>query len=383
MDLRQMQANVAKASLLLGAMSNERRLHVLCQLLDGEKTVGELLTRVGGSQSSLSQHLARLRRDKLVKTRRRAQMISYSLSGLEVVALIRTLHRLYCDGSGSLETGCPVKERSEHTDNPIVVDAPSPAVLQEPRRRPLEEASPEQLDGIRLLLVDLDDIVTGTLPGAMFDALDRMRRAGLRVVAVTAESAGWCHHIASMWPIDAVVAEQGGVWLSRMADGHVAQRFWPKMASPAHQTRPLGRLQRRVRATMPAVAIAADQKFRLASAAFELSGEFVERDEMLKQCRVEGAQAVVRGRRVVAWFGDYDKLAASRRLITDVFGIVGETLDDILYIGHDAALVAGLPQSVGLGTDCPTTSLWMTSNSGEQGFVEAVDRLLAIRSSPP
>lgn len=383
MDLREMQANVAKASLVLGAMSNERRLHVLCQLLDGEKTVGELLARVGGSQSSLSQHLARLRRDKLVKTKRCAQMICYSLSGLEVVALIRTLHRLYCGGMVSSDSGCPVKEDSEYTGDPTDIGTPLPAISQESRRRPLEEAPPEQFGGIRLLLVDLDDIVTGTLPGAMFDALDRMRRAGLRVVAVTAESTGWCHHIASMWPIDAVIAEQGGVCLSRMADGHVDQHFWSKAASPAHQARPLGRLQRRVRAAMPAVTIAADQKFRLSSAAFELSGEFAERDELLKHCRVEGAQAVVRGRRVVAWFGDYDKLAASRRLMTGVVGLAGEASDDILYIGHDAALVAGLPQSIGLGTDCPMASLWMTSNSGEHGFVEAVDRLLAARSSQP
>ncbi len=82
--------------MLLKAMGNPHRLIVLCQLLGGEKNVGELERLVGLSQSALSQHLARLRRDGLVKTRRAAQTIYYSLSGNEAEAVIATLYRLYC-----------------------------------------------------------------------------------------------------------------------------------------------------------------------------------------------------------------------------------------------------------------------------------------------
>jgi len=95
-----MEANIRAASALLRAMSNERRLLVLCQLAHGgEKSVGELEKVVGLSQSALSQHLARLRRDGLVRTRRSAQTIYYTLASGAVAAVIDTLYTLYCGAS--------------------------------------------------------------------------------------------------------------------------------------------------------------------------------------------------------------------------------------------------------------------------------------------
>ena len=79
--LHTIQANARRASELLKAMSNQHRLMILCQLVPGEKSVGELERIIGLSQSALSQHLARLRRDNMVKTRRVAQTIFYSLNG--------------------------------------------------------------------------------------------------------------------------------------------------------------------------------------------------------------------------------------------------------------------------------------------------------------
>ncbi len=95
-DLERIQDNARRASTLLKAMSNQHRLMILCQLVPGEKCVGELERIVGLSQSALSQHLARLRRDNLVATRREAQTIHYSLAGEEASAVIETLYGLYC-----------------------------------------------------------------------------------------------------------------------------------------------------------------------------------------------------------------------------------------------------------------------------------------------
>lgn len=81
---------------LLKSLCNERRLLLLCHLTEGERTVTELVEFVGVSQSSISQHLARLRTDGLVKCRRSAQTIHYSLKGPEAIALIATLYRVYC-----------------------------------------------------------------------------------------------------------------------------------------------------------------------------------------------------------------------------------------------------------------------------------------------
>jgi DNA-binding transcriptional ArsR family regulator len=101
MDLAQMQQNAKRASRLLKAMSNEHRLLVLCQLASGEKSVGELERQVGLSQSALSQHLARLRRDELVQTRRQAQAIYYSLSGEDATKVIEVLYGIYCSPTAS------------------------------------------------------------------------------------------------------------------------------------------------------------------------------------------------------------------------------------------------------------------------------------------
>ncbi len=95
-----------RASRLLKAIGNERRLMVLCHLADGEKSVGALEHLVGLSQSALSQHLARLRRDHIVRTRRSAQTIYYSLATDAPLGLLQSLHELFGlepphDASGS------------------------------------------------------------------------------------------------------------------------------------------------------------------------------------------------------------------------------------------------------------------------------------------
>ena len=96
MNLEALAPQAERAETLLKAIANRHRLMVLCDLHQGEQTVSALQQKVGLSQSSLSQHLARLRSDGLVKTRRDAQTIYYALSSPEVTQLIATLHNLYC-----------------------------------------------------------------------------------------------------------------------------------------------------------------------------------------------------------------------------------------------------------------------------------------------
>jgi DNA-binding transcriptional ArsR family regulator len=98
MQPEKLQDNAREASVLLKAMSNEHRLLILCQLVPGEKSVGELVRLVGLSQSALSQHLARLRRDNLVRTRRDAQTIYYSIAAAEPLAVLKLLYQLFCSG---------------------------------------------------------------------------------------------------------------------------------------------------------------------------------------------------------------------------------------------------------------------------------------------
>ncbi|OEJ66883.1 ArsR family transcriptional regulator [Magnetovibrio blakemorei] len=96
-----MEGNAQAASELLKAMSNQTRLMILCQLLHGEKTAGELDSATKLSQSALSQHLAVLRDHGLVQTRRESQNIFYSIDGDKPRAIIEVLYRLFNTGQSS------------------------------------------------------------------------------------------------------------------------------------------------------------------------------------------------------------------------------------------------------------------------------------------
>jgi DNA-binding transcriptional ArsR family regulator len=95
-DIAEMRSNATQAAELLKAMSNENRLLLLCHLGEKEMSVSELNGFIDLSQSSLSQHLARLRKDGLVKTRRESQTIYYSIANPSVVKLIGFLQNEFC-----------------------------------------------------------------------------------------------------------------------------------------------------------------------------------------------------------------------------------------------------------------------------------------------
>ncbi|PZQ47663.1 MAG: transcriptional regulator [Micavibrio aeruginosavorus] len=95
MEFTKLESTTEKASALLKALANEKRLMIVCILCKGEKNVGELEQFVGLSQSALSQHLARLRRDGIVDTRREAQTIYYSIKDHAVPKLLECLSHIY------------------------------------------------------------------------------------------------------------------------------------------------------------------------------------------------------------------------------------------------------------------------------------------------
>jgi DNA-binding transcriptional ArsR family regulator len=97
MKMTELDVMAKEASDLLSAMANEKRLMVLCHLLEGEKTVNEIAELVGMNQSALSQQLGKLRALKLVETRRDAQQVHYRLASEEVERVLQTLYGIYCD----------------------------------------------------------------------------------------------------------------------------------------------------------------------------------------------------------------------------------------------------------------------------------------------
>ena len=109
LDITDLQASAGEAAKLLRALGNERRLMILCQLSEGEKSVGELLPAAGLSQSALSQHLAVLREEGVVATRREAQTIWYRIADPAALKVVATLAEIFC----------PTEHRHEQPDPPL------------------------------------------------------------------------------------------------------------------------------------------------------------------------------------------------------------------------------------------------------------------------
>jgi DNA-binding transcriptional ArsR family regulator len=95
-EINAMQEAATRASRLLAAMANDKRLMILCRLVDGERSVGELTELLETRQSTISQHLALLKRDGFVESRREGQSQYYTLAGDEARRILETLYDLYC-----------------------------------------------------------------------------------------------------------------------------------------------------------------------------------------------------------------------------------------------------------------------------------------------
>ena len=97
MNIKNLTAKCEEATALLAVMANQHRLRILCELQQGERSVGALESVIGLSQSALSQHLAKLRLAGIVATRRESQTIYYSVSDARAAKLLAVLYELFCD----------------------------------------------------------------------------------------------------------------------------------------------------------------------------------------------------------------------------------------------------------------------------------------------
>src|SRR3954451_12747644 len=123
---------------------------------------------------------------------------------------------------------------------------------------------PEQVRrSVRGVLTDIDDTLSteGRMTAAAYSALERLQRAGMLVVPVTGRPAGWCDHIARMWPVDAVVGENGAFYFW-FAEGKLAKRFIDDEPTRARQRRELQKLAKTILRQAPGAALASDQPYR-------------------------------------------------------------------------------------------------------------------------
>ncbi|OZI28701.1 HAD family hydrolase [Bordetella genomosp. 1] len=250
---------------------------------------------------------------------------------------------------------------------------------------------------VRTVLTDIDDTLTtdGRLPAAAYAAMERLELAGIRVVPITGRPAGWCDHIVRMWPVRAVVGENGAFYFAYDRSAHrMKTHYWADDATRAADRLRLDAIRDRVLAEVPGSALASDQAYRVADLAIDfcedvpaLSDKDVSR--IVQIFRDAGAEAKVSSIHVNGWFGDYDKLSMTRTLFERELGqTVEQGLESTLFIGdspNDEPMFKFFPLSVGVANiqsqlhRIKHRPAFVASERGGEGFVEMAERLLAAR----
>jgi HAD superfamily hydrolase (TIGR01484 family) len=246
--------------------------------------------------------------------------------------------------------------------------------------------------GVRAVLLDIDDTLTtdGKLTAGAYGALERLKHAGLRVVPVTGRPAGWCDHIARMWPVDAVVGENGAFYFFYESN-RLHQRFFDDAATRAQKRARLDAIAAQILASVPGCALASDQPYRETDLAIDYCEDVpplpVEAAQRIAELmRQAGLTAKVSSIHVNGWFGDYDKLATTRRLFAERFAPdLAAANRDVVFAGdspNDAPMFAFFEKSVGVAnvrrfegllTDKPK---YVTRAASGAGFAELAEHLL-------
>jgi HAD superfamily hydrolase (TIGR01484 family) len=248
---------------------------------------------------------------------------------------------------------------------------------------------------LRGLLFDIDDTLTteGRLTALAYAALERLKQAGRLVVAVTGRPAGWCDHIARMWPVDAVVGENGAFYF-RHERGKLIKRYHDAADVRAVKRARLAAIAERILAAVPGSALASDQPYREADLAIDycedvppLPLESAERIAALM--REAGLNAKISSIHVNGWFGGYDKLAMARILFAEKFAADLDAANaEFAYAGdspNDAPMFAFFANSIGVANvarfagHMAALPKYVTQAEAGAGFAEIAAHLLGER----
>ena len=262
---------------------------------------------------------------------------------------------------------------------------------------PLHDLPDDDLARIDGLFLDIDDTLTmdGRLPARAYAALESLHDSGLLVVPITGRPAGWCDHFARMWPVDAVVGENGAFYFWHDHEARkLRQRFLVDDATRTANAVRLKVVAADILQAVPGCALASDQFCRIA----DIAVDFCEDVPALPRSEVERIAALMRAAGMTAkissihvngWFGDYDKLSMAKRLMQERFGIdLDQKRQRYLFIGdspNDEPMFGYFPQAVGVANvaefaaDMTHPPAYVTRGRGGDGFVELAERLLKAR----
>jgi HAD superfamily hydrolase (TIGR01484 family) len=245
---------------------------------------------------------------------------------------------------------------------------------------------------VKFLLTDIDDTLTdeGQLGPEAYQALWQLHRSGVQVIPITGRPAGWCEMIARQWPVSGVVGENGGFYF-RYHDKKMFRYFFFDQKTQEQNRAKLNQLENQILQQVPGCALASDQFCRL----MDLAIDFCEDVPALPKSEVQkivaifhqhGAQAKVSSIHVNGWFGSYDKLTMTLRMLEKEFGVsaeearktcafTGDSPNDepmFTYFPHSFA-VANIQNFIAEIKNKPT---YVAQARGGLGFAEIAQQIL-------
>ncbi|HET7032536.1 MAG TPA: HAD-IIB family hydrolase [Casimicrobiaceae bacterium] len=261
--------------------------------------------------------------------------------------------------------------------------------------RPLATMPDATRRAIRGVLTDIDDTLStrGRIGAAAYAAMERLRNAGRLVIPITGRPAGWCDHIARMWPVDAVVGENGAFYMRHDdASRTLVRRFAHDEATRSANRARLAAVGERILAAVPGSALASDQRYRESDLAIDYCEDVAplprtEVDRIVALMHTEGMTAKVSSIHVNGWFGSFDKLSMTRIALSEIFGIdLDLKREHFVFVGdspNDAPMFAYFPNAVGVANvrefadRIATLPSYVTQSEGGKGFAELAEFLLA------
>ncbi len=260
--------------------------------------------------------------------------------------------------------------------------------------RPLDQCSVDALRRVRYLLTDIDDTLTdaGRLGAPAYGAIAALGEAGIQVAPVTGRPAGWCDHIARMWPVAGVVGENGAFYFRYLHEQRrMIEHFRQSEPERRRNREKLEALRAHILEQVPGTGVPSDQPYRQTDLAIDFA-EDVDRldeaaiDDIVALFEAAGARAKVSSIHVNGWFGDFDKLSTSRLFLDEAFGLdLARDGETIAYIGdspNDEPMFEAFSMSVGVANAADFLDRiqhppsWVTTARGGAGFVELARALI-------
>ena len=251
------------------------------------------------------------------------------------------------------------------------------------------------LRGVCGVLTDIDDTLTtdGAITADALGALQLLRNAGLRVIAITGRPMGWSEPFARDWPIDAIVAENGAAALFRDAGGGLAIEYAQDETTRATNARRLNEAAARVLREVPGSRLAQDSAGRVTDIAIDHS-EFAclspaQIEQVVAVMRAEGMNATVSSIHITGWFGEHTKLSGARWIVQRLLArdleaersrwvYIGDSTNDQLMFGH-FGLSVGVANLMLFAGQLTVWPAFLTEGARGAGFAEVAQRLLATR----